>query len=737
MKAKRLIFPLLAAILVFSGCKKQALSMVGGPTGESIPTAPTTQPTSVALSFEAQYVRTEGNWDGAKFPGVQVIGSLQELNDYYNTYHEVYDLERREQVSADSTPGFLDACDRYDEAFFETQYLIFVLLEEGSGSVRHQVMGAQKTGDGKVSISINSLTPPGGFGTSDMARWHVIVELSRDALIESSQDVMVYWNDRLAYDGAYIEPPLPASDYKEPPAAMLVFDNTKASLAPMGYSWFYRDEDEKEVAVIADRVAIPEKEQVLSIYADPALAEPVYQYNPDTGKYDAMKHQGYLIKLAFPINPSQITCRPVTEGLSGEYVIDDSSFYALQGEHLYQITVTWEETLEGCHGTADYFVYIHDTQNLYCGNTQTTLHLGNSDYSFMYGNSVTLTDMLQKLTYDPQALCNCIHEFTIDTEFGSNYRVNLTEGYVRYGSGQAALTKEQILTIQGIVDWAKNGMDNNRYYTGYWLDKDTAEKYDNNIFTHIVITEIYENCFFATTVIPMPYAIKLNGHIGNEWCVGDQVSVTYENTYYDGQCQRVEADLLTIQESDWEPDSNVAYKPVIYLYPEKDTEVSVKLTLDGKLTCTYPAYQNGWQVTASPDGTLTDANGQTYNYLYWEGQTNAQWDMSRGFCVKGTDTAAFLEDALKKLGLNRREANEFIVYWLPLMEQNPYNVISFQTEAYTDAAQLHVDPAPDTVIRVFMTWQASDSFVPIPAQALTAPTRTGFTLIEWGGTEIP
>lgn len=90
-------------------------------------------------------------------------------------------------------------------------------------------------------------------------------------------------------------------------------------------------------------------------------------------------------------------------------------------------------------------------------------------------------------------------------------------------------------------------------------------------------------------------------------------------------------------------------------------------------------------------------------------------------------TATVLEQALSQLGLTRREANEFIVYWLPLMEQNPYNVISFQTDAYTQAAQLYIDPAPDTLLRVFMAWQSSDSFVKLPAQALTAPARTGFT----------
>ena len=177
-------------------------------------------------------------------------------------------------------------------------------------------------------------------------------------------------------------------------------------------------------------------------------------------------------------------------------------------------------------------------------------------------------------------------------------------------------------------------------------------------------------------------------------------------------------------------------KPVIYLYPEVETEVSVKLDYQGTLTCTYPTYQDGWTVTASPDGTLTDKNGQTYNYLYWEGKTDTPYDLSKGFCVKGEDTAAFLENALAKLGLARREANEFIVYWLPMMEQNPYNIISFQTDLYTEHAKLTVDPAPDTLLRVFMAWQPAEKYVELEEQELVAPERTGFTVVEWGGTEM-
>ncbi len=177
-------------------------------------------------------------------------------------------------------------------------------------------------------------------------------------------------------------------------------------------------------------------------------------------------------------------------------------------------------------------------------------------------------------------------------------------------------------------------------------------------------------------------------------------------------------------------------KPVIYLYPETETRVEVKLDLDGELTCAYPAYKDGWTVTAAPDGILRDDAGQTYNYLYWEGENNGAFDFSKGFCVRGEDTAAFLEEALAELGLTRREANEFIVYWLPLMQDSPYNLIAFQGAAYTDRARLEVSPAPDTVLRVFMAWKPLDEPVEIAPQTLTAPERTGFVLVEWGGSRV-
>ena len=178
-------------------------------------------------------------------------------------------------------------------------------------------------------------------------------------------------------------------------------------------------------------------------------------------------------------------------------------------------------------------------------------------------------------------------------------------------------------------------------------------------------------------------------------------------------------------------------KPVIYLYPERETQVSVTLDFDGELTSTYPAYGEGWTVDASPDGTLTDPlTGREYYCLFWEGETDTEYDFSTGFCVAGADTAAFLEGALTDLGLTEQEANEFIIYWLPRMEGNAWNLISFQTTAYTDSAVLTIDPVPDTLIRVFMAWQELDQPVEVEHQILTAPERTGFTAVEWGGAEV-
>ncbi|MBU5432551.1 hypothetical protein KQI26_07580 [Intestinimonas sp. MSJ-38] len=70
------------------------------------------------------------------------------------------------------------------------------------------------------------------------------------------------------------------------------------------------------------------------------------------------------------------------------------------------------------------------------------------------------------------------------------------------------------------------------------------------------------------------------------------------------------------------------------------------------------------------------------------------------------------------------------------MEKNPYNQIAFQQEEYTSLAALIIDPAPDTLIRVFMAWKGLQEPVEMKEQVLTPVSRQGYTAVEWGGTQV-
>ena len=178
-------------------------------------------------------------------------------------------------------------------------------------------------------------------------------------------------------------------------------------------------------------------------------------------------------------------------------------------------------------------------------------------------------------------------------------------------------------------------------------------------------------------------------------------------------------------------------KPVIYLYPEHTQNISVKLDFAGRVTYTYPAYRDGWNVTASPSGELVDrTDGSTHYYLFWEGNADkTQWDFSEGFVVPGTQVERFLLEKLPQLGLTPREYNDFITYWAPELAKNSYNLVTFATNEYDEIARLNISPKPDTIVRVHMVWKAIPAPIEIREQKLPAlPERRGFTVVEWGGT---
>ncbi len=246
------------------------------------------------------------------------------------------------------------------------------------------------------------------------------------------------------------------------------------------------------------------------------------------------------------------------------------------------------------------------------------------------------------------------------------------------------------------------------------------------------IKEIGDGYFLAEHPWPTPREYKVFATLDEDFCIGDYIDVYYDELTEINEFS-FELTAKLIEHSDFELKENVCYKPVIYLYPTKKEKIFVSLDYNGTLTHTYPIYSNGWNVTAYPNGTLVDDSGNEYPYLFWEGKSNAEYDMSKGFCVSGAETEQFLRDKLRFIGLNEKELEDFIEFWVPYMEKNAFNKICFQTTAYTENAKLTVSPEPDSILRLFMVFQPLDKFVEIEEQPLAQFQRTGFTLVEWGG----
>jgi hypothetical protein len=200
--------------------------------------------------------------------------------------------------------------------------------------------------------------------------------------------------------------------------------------------------------------------------------------------------------------------------------------------------------------------------------------------------------------------------------------------------------------------------------------------------------------------------------------------------------KRVDAEVLERVKASAANTSTAMAKPVIYLYPTRTERVRVRLDVDGTITASAPAYDmttRGWEVTATPDGRLTNtATGRAWPYLFWEADVRLLSE-AEGDVVAGRDTVTYLEAKLAQLGLNAAERAGFIAYWTPRMSGNPYNLIRFEGAAYQKVARLAVTPCPDTVIRVFMTFSRLDFPVSVAPQRLSdPPARRGFTVVEWG-----
>ncbi|EKE13642.1 MAG: hypothetical protein ACD_12C00878G0001, partial [uncultured bacterium] len=205
-------------------------------------------------------------------------------------------------------------------------------------------------------------------------------------------------------------------------------------------------------------------------------------------------------------------------------------------------------------------------------------------------------------------------------------------------------------------------------------------------------------------------------------------------------------------------------KPVIYLYPEKPTDVHISFSTPVSLNTQIPFYNDGWFVKAQPDGSLTDLQPQytdcakidslklgseyageackinNYPYIYWSGKSevNSYPKVDGGWVVEKNNLQKFMDQKLKEIGLTEKESNDMTSYWIPKMNEknSPYYQISFLiTSQMNKFIPMNVNPVPNSVLRVFLDYKVLNikpTVDPTPQQ-FNKFIRNGFTLVEWGG----
>lgn len=182
----------------------------------------------------------------------------------------------------------------------------------------------------------------------------------------------------------------------------------------------------------------------------------------------------------------------------------------------------------------------------------------------------------------------------------------------------------------------------------------------------------------------------------------------------------------------WTPEC----KPAVYLYPEQETKVHVAVSPQGFLTYTNPLYpSSGWDVLAKPNGQIISSD-KSYPYLYYESKIkdSAINKPQKGFVVKFSGLPNLYNTLLPKLGLNAKEIKDFKDYWEKYLPNSTYYFVGIMPENDINSIEpLTIFPKPTTIIRVRLYFQALDKPISVLEPTISKPTRSGFTVVEWGG----
>lgn len=220
----------------------------------------------------------------------------------------------------------------------------------------------------------------------------------------------------------------------------------------------------------------------------------------------------------------------------------------------------------------------------------------------------------------------------------------------------------------------------------------------------------------------------------SQTCSGMTTAPSEESSSSVNMQEYLSSIIAEIESGSHEP---IERKPIIYFYPEEEMDLSVTFVNEEMLTTTYPKYDGCWNIHLKEDGTFTvPGSDREYYGLYYEANSDYECTFETGFYVTGENAASFLEEKMDYMGFTNRETDEFIMYWLPILERNEQSLVYFeQTEERNEESPLIFSTEPDTLIRTCIHIKKVNAPVDMVPQELTHVERSGFTVTEWGGLE--
>lgn len=173
-------------------------------------------------------------------------------------------------------------------------------------------------------------------------------------------------------------------------------------------------------------------------------------------------------------------------------------------------------------------------------------------------------------------------------------------------------------------------------------------------------------------------------------------------------------------------------KPNIYIYPEAKTNlyVSLKFPVGGSVTVSEPPYQNGWNITVEPSGKINE----TYDYLFYESENPDLCQYRAGWVVKQSDLTTFFSENLIATGFSQAETNDFLDYWIPILNTHPFYIVYPQYKSDIEKMiQIDFSQQPDNILRLFYSIKGSaDEIISLPPPLIPKFERTGYVVAEWG-----